>query len=37
VEPDPGETLCFARPGFPVAAGDEQSNTLLAFGRLDPG
>jgi general secretion pathway protein A len=35
-EPDPGETLCFARPGFPVAAGDEQSNTLLAFGRLDP-
>jgi general secretion pathway protein A len=35
-EPDPGETLCFARPGFPAAAGEEQSNTLLAFGRLDP-
>jgi general secretion pathway protein A len=36
VEPDPGETLCFARPGFPAAAGEDQSNTLLAFGRLDP-
>jgi general secretion pathway protein A len=35
VEPDPGETLCFARPGFPAAAGEEQSNTLLAFGRGD--
>jgi len=36
VQPDPGETLCFARPGFPAAAGEDQSNTLLAFGRLDP-
>lgn len=36
VQPDPGETLCFARPGFPSAAGEEGPNTLLAFGRLDP-
>lgn len=36
VQPDPGETLCFSRPGFPVAAGDEEDTTLLAFGRLDP-
>jgi hypothetical protein len=36
VQPDPGETLCFSRPGFPVAAGEEQPGTLLAFGRLDP-
>lgn len=36
VQPDPGETLCFARPGFPAAAGEEQPGTLLAFGRLDP-
>jgi len=35
-QPDPGETLCFARPGFPVAAGEEDAATLLAFGRLDP-
>ncbi|MET0535957.1 MAG: FHA domain-containing protein, partial [Steroidobacter sp.] len=35
-QPDPGETLLLARPGFPAAAGEEQSNTLLAFGRLDP-
>jgi general secretion pathway protein A len=32
---DPGETLCFARPGFPAAAGEEDTRTLLAFGRLD--
>jgi general secretion pathway protein A len=32
---DPGETLCFARPGFPAAAGEEDEGTLLAFGRLD--
>jgi general secretion pathway protein A len=32
---DPGETICFARPGFPSAAGDESPGTLLAFGRLD--
>lgn len=36
VQPDPGETLCFSRPGFPVAAGEEEPATLLAFGRLDP-
>lgn len=35
-QPDPGETLCFARPGMPpMAAGDEGSGTLVAFGRLD--
>jgi general secretion pathway protein A len=33
--PDPGETICFARPGFPHAAGDEELGALLAFGRLD--
>jgi general secretion pathway protein A len=32
---DPGETICFARPGFPAAAGEDDSGTLLAFGRLD--
>lgn len=35
-QPDPGETLCFARPGFPAAAGEEEDSTLLAFGRADP-
>ncbi|MGH8188242.1 MAG: FHA domain-containing protein, partial [Steroidobacteraceae bacterium] len=34
-QPDPGETICFARPGFPAAAGDEEAGALLAFGRLD--
>lgn len=34
-QPDPGETLCFARPGMPVAAGEEDERTLLAFGRAD--
>jgi general secretion pathway protein A len=33
VQPDPGETICFARPGFPAAAGAEDSSILLAFGR----
>jgi general secretion pathway protein A len=33
---DPGETLCFSRPGFPAAAGEEEPGALLAFGRLDP-
>lgn len=33
---DPSETLCLARPGMPpVAAGEEDSGTLIAFGRLD--
>ncbi|MDY6948960.1 MAG: FHA domain-containing protein, partial [Pseudomonadota bacterium] len=36
VQPDPGETLCFSRPGLPVAAGEDEGSTLLAFGRLDP-
>ncbi len=36
VQPDPGETLSFARPGFPAAAGEEEASTLLAFGRLSP-
>jgi general secretion pathway protein A len=36
VQPDPGETLCFSRPGFPAAAGEDENATLLAFGRLDP-
>ena len=34
-EPDPGETLAFARPGLPMAAGDEDAGTVVAFGRLD--
>jgi general secretion pathway protein A len=34
-QPDPGETICFARPGFPQAAGEEEAGALLAFGRLD--
>lgn len=34
-QPDPGETICFARPGFPHAAGEEELGALLAFGRLD--
>lgn len=35
-QPDPGETVCFARPGFPAAAGEgEGSGTLIAFGRLE--
>ncbi len=29
---DPGETVCFARPGFPGAANDE-AGVVLAFGR----
>jgi general secretion pathway protein A len=32
--PDPGETICFARPGFPVDA-DEDKASILAFGRGD--
>ncbi|AMN47143.1 hypothetical protein ACG33_08535 [Steroidobacter denitrificans] len=32
---DPGETVCFARPGFPLAAGEDCDTSLLAFGRLD--
>jgi general secretion pathway protein A len=34
-QPDPGETICFARPGFPGAAGEEEPGALLAFGKLD--
>lgn len=32
---DPGETVCFARPGFPLAAGEDCDTSLLGFGRLD--
>lgn len=33
---DLGETLCLARPGMtPLAAGEEDSGTLVAFGRLE--
>lgn len=36
LQPDPGETLCLARPGMPpIAAGEEDSGTLIAFGRLE--
>ena len=32
--PDPSETISFARPGFPVAAGgDADTRAVLAFGR----
>ena len=35
--PDPAETICFARPGFPMAAGEDAgTGTVIAFGRLDP-
>lgn len=35
--PDPAETICFARPGFPMAAGEyDGTGTVVAFGRLDP-
>jgi general secretion pathway protein A len=34
-EPDPGETLAFARPGLPMAAGDEDAVTVMAFARHD--
>jgi general secretion pathway protein A len=33
-QPDPGETICFARPGFP-AGFDEEKGSVLAFGRAD--
>ena len=33
-QPDPSETVCFARPGFPPSAEDEQGS-VLAFGRAD--
>lgn len=34
--PDPAETICFARPGFPMAAGeDDGTGTVVAFGRMD--
>ena len=36
-KPDPGETICFARPGFPMAAGEDDDETavIAAFGRRD--
>jgi general secretion pathway protein A len=33
-QPDPGETVCFARPGFPQTAEEEQG-AVLGFGRAD--
>jgi type II secretory pathway predicted ATPase ExeA len=33
-QPDPGETICFARPGFPAEVEDEKG-AVLAFGRAD--
>lgn len=33
-QPDPGETICFARPGFPQEA-DQEQGSVLAFGRVD--
>jgi general secretion pathway protein A len=33
-QPDPGETICFARPGFPSEL-DEENGSILAFGRAD--
>lgn len=36
-QPDPGETLCFARPGAPLAAGEDDDATVLAFGRSSAG
>lgn len=35
LQPDPGETICFARPGFPAAPGEDDLGALLAFGRRD--
>ncbi len=35
-QPDPGETVCFARPGFPQE-GNEEKGAVLAFGRADTG
>lgn len=34
--PDPAETICFARPGFAVAAGEDDSGTIISFGHPDP-
>ncbi|HVF17723.1 MAG TPA: AAA family ATPase [Steroidobacteraceae bacterium] len=37
-QPDPGETVCFARPGFPQTADEEQASAtgaVLGFGRAD--
>jgi hypothetical protein len=34
--PDPAETICFARPGFPPMPGEDDSNgTVIAFGQTD--
>lgn len=34
-QPDLGETVCFARPGFPAPAGEGEAGALLAFGRSE--
>lgn len=36
VHPDPAETICFARPGFAMAAGEEDSGTIISFGHPGP-
>jgi general secretion pathway protein A len=33
-QPDPGETVCFARPGFPQES-EEANAAVLSFGRAD--
>lgn len=35
-QPDPAETICFARPGFPPMPGEDDMNgTVIAFGQID--
>lgn len=34
--PDPAETICFARPGFAMAAGEDEAGTIISFGHTDP-
>ena len=33
--PDPAETICFARPGFPPMPGEDDGGTVIAFGQFD--
>lgn len=35
VHPDPAETICFARPGFAIAAGEDEAGTIISFGHPD--
>lgn len=34
-QPDPAETICFARPGFPAMPGEDDGGTVIAFGQLE--